>query len=374
MLTTEKIDKNLVVILLLYVMGVIIRYWAMSIGSGFDFESYCIVGDVVTQFKNVYAETSRYNYGPIFFLVQGFSYWLAHFFSMDIQQTYRTILVGVFTLTDLFISIWLGIRYDLKTSLIFFLNPISIIITGYHNQFDNMAILLALISCIYYNEEKDFTKKDVLFVVFLSLSLIMKHILFIFPFFLLVKRGLPLKKKIIYVFLPPMLFAFSFLPFVIGNIDALRGVLYNVFLYRSYAISPLFGKLLRIPEQFYFLFYIVLMVFMALIICGQAYEYMLMLYLISMFTFSSSMAPQYYIIPIVALCVIDNGTIRNIYFVLVGVLLTVSEFGSNILDRWYVGRIALEHRDKIAVWITFMLIIKEVIKLYIMKREAVCEK
>ena len=364
-MTIEKIDKKIAFVLLLYILGVIMRYWAMSIGSGFDFESYCIVGDLASRFESVYAGTTRYNYGPIFFMIQGICYAISHIFSMDVEQTYRVILVGLFTLTDFGIAMWIGRQYGLKKSLIFFLNPISIVITGYHNQFDNMAILLALISCWYYNEEEKFSKKDWLFVLFMSLSLIMKHILFIFPFWLLVKKGLPVKKKLVYVFMPPIIFGCSFLPFVIGNIDALKGVIYNVFLYRSHAISPLLGKLLGIPVQFYFPLYILLMVVMAFLVRGQTYEYLLLLYFISMFTFSSSMAPQYYIIPVVTLCILDKGIIRKIYFIFVGGLLMISEFRSGILDGWYIGQTMLKHIANIAVWVTFIFIAGEIIKIYV---------
>lgn len=360
----EKIDKKIAFVFFLYVLGVVLRYWAMSIGSGFDFDSYCIVGELVSQFKNVYAETARYNYGPIFFLIQGLSYATAHLFSTDVQQTYRVILVGLFTITDFAIAMWLAMRYSLKTSLIFFLNPISIVITGFHNQFDNMAILLALMSCLYYNEEEDFSKKDWLFVTFLSLSLIIKHILFIFPFWILVKQSLPLKKKLVYVFAPPIIFGFSFVPFVIGNYDAFMGVARNVFLYRSNPISPLLGALLGIPLRFYFILYILMMILMAFVVRKQSYEYILMLYFISMFTFSSSMAPQYYIIPVITLCVLDSGIIRNFYFIFVGWLLMISEFGSHILNDWHIGSIILAHIANIAVWVTFIFIIAEVIKMY----------
>lgn len=359
----EKIDSRMAFIFFLYVIGVILRYWAMSIGSGFDFQSYCIVGELVTDWKNVYAETTRYNYGPIFFMIQGLAYAVAHIFSMDIVQTYRVILVGIFTLADLGIAMWLASRYSLKVSLIFFLNPMSIIITGFHNQFDNVAILLALLSCMYYNEEEEITKKDWMFVLMLALSLTMKHIIFILPFWLLVKKGLPLKKRLLYVFVPPMIFGCSFIPFVIGNIDAFYGVARNVFLYKSNPISPLFGELLGIPIEFYFSLYIVMMLIMAFVVCKQSYEYILLLYFISMFTFSSAMAPQYFIIPIVTLCVLDKGIIRNIYFVFIGSLLMISEFKSTMLSGWDLGEKILQHGANIAVWVTFLFIVIEIVKI-----------
>lgn len=369
-MTTEKINKRIAFVIFLYTLGVIMRYWAMSIGSGFDFESYCIVGDLASHFQSVYAGTTRYNYGPIFFMIQGICYAISHIFSMDMEQTYRVILVGLFTMTDFGIAMWLGKQYSLRASLIFFLNPISIIITGFHNQFDNMAILLALISCWYYNEEEEFSKKDLLFVLFMSLSLIMKHILFVFPFWLLVKKGLPIKKKIVYVFVPPIAFGCSFIPFVIGNIDALKGVIHNVFLYRSNAISPLFGTLFEIPTRFYFMLYILLMVLTTFVVCKESYEYLLLFYFVSMFTFTSSMAPQYFIIPVVTLCALDKGIIRKIYFLFVGFLLMISEFRSDILDRWYVSRLLLEHIANIAVWVTFAFIVSQIFKIHVARKNS----
>ena len=40
-------------------------------GWNFDYESYCIVSDIVVSGGNVYAETSRYNYGPVWFNILG---------------------------------------------------------------------------------------------------------------------------------------------------------------------------------------------------------------------------------------------------------------------------------------------------------------
>ena len=59
-----KFNKCFVLIVM---AGVILRLTVMLFGHNFDFESYCIVGRLVTQFKNVYANTERYNYGPFFF-------------------------------------------------------------------------------------------------------------------------------------------------------------------------------------------------------------------------------------------------------------------------------------------------------------------
>ena len=53
-------------------IGIILRYIMMSIGYNYDFESYCIVGEIAGNFGNVYAQTDRYKYSPLFFAFKAF--------------------------------------------------------------------------------------------------------------------------------------------------------------------------------------------------------------------------------------------------------------------------------------------------------------
>ena len=50
-------------------VAVLARVGLSQVGLNFDFESYEIVADIVRQGKTVYAETGRYNYGPLWFYV-----------------------------------------------------------------------------------------------------------------------------------------------------------------------------------------------------------------------------------------------------------------------------------------------------------------
>lgn len=325
----EQLNRNYIVLGIAIFAGIGLRFWAMSIGSGFDFESYCIVGRLVNEGKNVYAETTRYNYGPVFFMIQGFCYWLAHFLSIDIIATYRVLIVSVLTLADIGIMFYIMTRYSLKLGIVFFLNPVSIIITGFHNQFDNIAVFLVLCSCCFYNEEEKINRRDFLFVLFMALSLVTKHVLFMVPIWLFVKKGLTFKKRILYSVIPVFIFLLSFIPFMIGNMDAVKGVLYNVFLYRSSAFGMLIDyacKFLRIPLQFYFIIFVLSMSILALITRKQEYEYQIMIYLLAQVVFASAAAPQYLIIPIVALCVGEKRTYRYMYFLLAGLYLFIGEF------------------------------------------------
>ena len=180
----ETIKKNYTIFTLFISIGILLRFAVMSFGHNFDFESYCIVGDISGHFRNVYAETSRYNYGVIFSWIQGFLYRIAEIKSENFAVTYRIYIVATLTMADLGITYFIAKRHSLRKAIIFFLNPISIIITGYHNQFDNIAIVLALLMLVFYNEEDKFNKKDIGFILIFTLSLMTKHILFMLPFLL----------------------------------------------------------------------------------------------------------------------------------------------------------------------------------------------
>lgn len=361
----ETIKKQNMIFIGMLVLGVFLRFFVMTYGHNFDFESYCIVGEIAGNFRNVYAETGRYNYGPIFFCIQGLLYRLAHMNPMDWETAYRVLMVSTLTMADLGITFFVANKYSIRKALIFFLNPVSIIITGYHNQFDNIAVLLALILLCFYNEEKEWNRKDIGFVVFFSLSLITKHILFMLPVFIILRKNLCWKKKIVFACVPPLFFLMSFVPFAISNRLALKGILNNVFLYRSGNNTPLLFLLYRhvgFPENLRFVVYLGMMVIMAIVTRRLSYEKQLLVYLMAMVSFSSAMANQYLIIPIVALCVLDLKWFRMAYFLICGIFLVMHADGLGVLLRIrerFSGNIEYTFERFIAggyMWATWILL------------------
>lgn len=328
-----KTNKKKIFWIIAILLGILLRYLVMLFGYNFDFESYCIVGDIAGHFRNVYAETARYNYAPVFFCFQGSFYRLSELFGSNQILVYRILIVGLLTATDLGIAFFAK-RYSLKAAVIFFLNPVSILITGYHNQFDNMAVLAALISILYYNEESKIGKKDLGFVLFMSLGLMIKHLLFVFPLFILLKKGLPIAKKALYAFAPPIIFLISFVPFVIGNSDALNGVVNNVFLYRSRNNAPLLSDLFnvfQIPNTFKFVFFILAMCGLAIFARKLQFDQCVFLYLMGLVVFSSAISNQYLAIPLVAICVLDTGFLKYLYMVVVSIFIVLNDNGLNVL-------------------------------------------
>ena len=367
----KTIKREYIVFVLLVSLGIFLRFFVMTIGHNFDFESYCIVGEISGNFRNVYAETARYNYGPIFLFIQGLLYDISSV-SPNLQETYRVLMVSILTLTDLGITCFIAKRYDIVKALIFFLNPVSIIITGYHNQFDNIAILFALICILFYNEEKKIGRKDVLFIVFLSLSLITKHILFIFPLFLLLRKTLPLTKKLLYAFVPPIIFLLSFLPFAFQSQEALNGILQNVFLYKSFNNSPLlsiFYEMIGFPLKYSIVVFVVLMAVMAVLTRKKEFDKQLLIYLIALVAFSSAIANQYLAIPLAAIIILDTKLLKYIYMAFVTIFLFLHGDGFGIQGRLierdasefsiWVGDHILSYGYTLAAWILFIILLYE---------------
>lgn len=329
-------DSKKIKLVFWILVGIALRFFAMTLGHNSDFEAYCTVGKLVNSGKNVYAETHLYNYGPIFLCIQGSCWWVAKQFGVNCILIFRILIVGILTLTDMGIMWWLIKRYTINLGLIFFLNPVSIFITGFHNQFDNIAVFLGLLCVFFYNEEKKITGKDLCFVIIMSCCLITKHIFFCFPFWILVKKGLPIMKRCLYSFIPPVLFLLSFVPFCIGNTDAFNGMVDHVFLYRSINNSPLLRivyEVLNVPNSFYFFVYLGFLLLIPILFRKKSYEYLTILYLISMVTFASAVANQYLIIPIVALCIFSKGICRNFYFLYAAIFLLLNDCGLNLASK-----------------------------------------
>lgn len=379
-----RLNINPLVIVIGVILGITLRYIVMLSGHNFDFDSYCIVGRIAGNLGNVYAETERYNYGPVFFAIQGILYRISQIHSANWVFLYRVLIVAVLTITDFGISAYIAVKHSVVKSLAFFLNPISIIITGYHNQFDNMAVLFVLLSTLFYNEEEKFNRKDFLFVIFFSLSLIIKHICFILPVYILLKKSTPLIKRVFYAFISPMIFLFSFLPFVISNKKALNGVINNIFLYRSFNNSPLLlplYQLIGFPQKAWVVVFILLMIFMAFIVRGAGFEYTVLIYLMALVAFSSAIADQYLVIPVAALCILDTMPWNTLYFTLIGLycILNNNEVALlTVLQKYYAhsipdiiaSRITI-YGYQIAVVLLLFALIKSLVNSHNKERELI---
>ncbi len=216
------------------IAGVIARVWLVTLGHSEDFTAYRAVVDIVDRGGNVYAETSRYNYGPVWFNVL---FGLSHLPRLvpDAAMDLRLKVVALLTLTDCVIAWLLLRRHGTVAGLVFILNPVSIIITGLHSQFDNLAILVGLLAAARLDDRQGRWWVWPAGLAALGVSLAIKHALFAFPAWLAFREP-TWGRRAQALGIPVAVFLASFLPYWS---DGAAGIVDHVLLYRSSGSSEL---------------------------------------------------------------------------------------------------------------------------------------
>ena len=226
--TSKNNSKLSWLLLLVILVGLAARMKMATLGSNYDMASYRIVVGILDQGGSVYAATERYNYGPIWFLImQGLDILAGHN-----ETVFRYFVAGFLSLVDVGICLFLWRKFGVLAACVFFLNPVSIIITGYHSQFDNLAILIGLLAAWRLGDEweQPVTRRKFFALVVLGVSISTKHILFAFPFWLAVKQK-GLGQKAIVVVVPILVFLAGFAPYWHHGG---QGIIAHVFQYRSF--------------------------------------------------------------------------------------------------------------------------------------------
>jgi len=212
-LNVKKWNISPVVFIVSCVVTFLIRVYLAHFGYNFDLDSFRIVADLMQQGKNVYINTDRYNYAPVWM-------WILYFIKLVSFSHFRYAVAAFISLVDVAIAIVLYKRGNKLASLLILYSPVCAIISGYHNQFDNLAILIGLLAVRYAETRKNYAPKGlsglsmkeiVIFALLLGISISTKHVLIFFPFWFLFMSGLKFQQRLVLVFLPIVLF-FRILP------------------------------------------------------------------------------------------------------------------------------------------------------------------
>lgn len=278
-------NKGFQVILIIFT-GIILRFFFSTFPANYDFESYKIVISILEKGGNVYAETSRYNYGPLWFGILWFLNLLSQYLSL------RLLICSILTIADLGIFYILLKKYGLKVAAIFFLNPLCILITGFHQQFDNFAVFLGLLAMVFYSKGTEFRNKFI-GLLFLGLSLITKHLLFFFPFWIFFKEK-EIKWKVLSLIIPFGFFLMSFIPFLDKG---LSGIIENVFFYRSVNNAPFYY--IFVPQFWSQLFpitwvFVLLMIILGYFFRKKNYFELVLFYFLMLLSFSPAVFYNYF--------------------------------------------------------------------------------
>jgi hypothetical protein len=289
-------------LLLTLVAGLAARMRSAMCGQNFDMDSFKTVAAIVCHGENVYAWTDRYNYGPVWFQILR----VMHLLAGHDETIFRYLIAAFLSLVDVGIFLVLRRKFGNVAACLFFLNPISIIITGYHSQFDNLAVLLGLLAVVLVGDgfDEPINRRRLSGLVVLGLSLATKHILFAFPFWLAVKqRGF--RQKLETLAIPIAIFCLGFVPYWY---DGKSGIVRNVFLYRSLQNNYFFNMF--VPECFQLFLtpvemWLALLTVFAFVFRRKPVMESLLLYTCVLVAASPAIANQYLAIPVpfVATCV-----------------------------------------------------------------------
>ena len=207
------------------------RLWLLSGFHGnYDTESYALVAGIARAGGDPYAETTRYNYSPLWAFVCVAAEAAAGALGTRPILVYGALLLLADAATALLVFV-LARRRNPRGSaesraalaaLLFFANPVSILVSSRHLQFDGLAILF-LLGAIAFSERA----RELPAAVALSVSLLVKHVAGLHP---LLFRRRPGAKGFLPVILPYAVFAASLLPYAVSwreifrNVVSYRGV------------------------------------------------------------------------------------------------------------------------------------------------------
>jgi hypothetical protein len=202
-------------------------------GHNYDLESYGIVAQLVLQGRSVYANTTRFNYGPLWaFLLAGLKQ-LSTLLPVMGGEAFHVAIAAFLGVTDVALAAILSAKYRYGAGIFFLCCPATILLTGYHSQFENFALLAGLAAWMLIRKGSTKSPQLVLAAGLQGLSLIIKHVLFLFPFWVLLWPQMgSWRKRAAYVVIAYGVFALSFLPWMLDP-PSRAGIYQNVFHYRS---------------------------------------------------------------------------------------------------------------------------------------------
>ncbi len=322
-------------------------------GSNYDPDSFAIIADFFLDGKNLYAETGRYNYGPVWgYVVGALRYLQGILFDEIILQDFHLMLALFLSLVDIALGVVLWRLFSFKIGCVFLINPVSILLTGYHSQFENLALLPGIMACgLLTNSGKDLNRRFLLGVLLLGISLSVKHFLFMLPVWFLFNSSLDFRQRIVACVGPFLIFGASFLPFVIGNPEAFEGVIQNVLKYSSNHLGGFYPRFVNLffPVKFFekafsilpafagfkFIWIVTLLGLGWLVKNKQPLESCL-IYLIAVCVTSSALADQYLAIPVISCIVFWKHPAIRWYMYLATIFLATSpaNIGSLQAMKW----------------------------------------
>lgn len=192
--------------------GVVARLWAQSLPGNWDFGQWINISNAVLEGVDPYS-TYGYNYPvPWLMLLAGFQAG-----TID-DSSFRLLIAVLLTLTDIGICIILARRGYLLAGVLYILSPISIAISGQHQQVESIALFLAFAAAAMLSgrSDKKISPVDWAAALLIGLSLAFKPIFLLFPLWLFLRQG-PIRRRVLLLMTPLVVLgisvALAFIPY-----------------------------------------------------------------------------------------------------------------------------------------------------------------
>ena len=167
------------------VVGAALRIWLASRGHNYDMGMWRGIADVAARGQNIYLSRDPvYDKPPGWFLILGgldrVHGWLGA--QRLGSESFHIVVASFLTLADIGVGLLLLRAYGWIAFLFFFLNPVSILLTGFQSQYDTLALLPALASWLLITcPDHDRPGQLLAAAGLMGLSLVIKHIMIFFP-------------------------------------------------------------------------------------------------------------------------------------------------------------------------------------------------
>ena len=298
-----KPELKKVIFVLVLCCGAAFRMWLSTLGWNYDVWCWWTESNLVEEGKNLYVHTACMNTGPIWPGIAWLIWWIHRALGFTGMTSFHVLVAGFLSIVDVCIAITLARVCGYIPAVLFSLCPVSILITGYHSQIDNFAILLALWSWRSLDGRPEGTPQpdDVIWPgVLLGLSLATKHVFAFFPLWILALQSRPVGQRLLYAGIAYAVFLGSFIPYVLTP-EGFARVEQKVFLYRG---DGYFGNALLpriIPDQALWTGAFLTGILAAgFIIARWAPRELFFLYPVTLVTLATTMSDQYLVIPVIS--------------------------------------------------------------------------
>jgi len=223
-------------------IGLVIRliclYFFRNVNN-YDLESYSLVGQLTLKGISIYPDVANLHhpYLPFFLYIEALTFYLG---SLGGLGSFGTIVIIkiiniIFDLGILYL-VYLLSKKNLKTAFLYAINPVTILITTLHGQFDVIPIFFILLT-IYLLQQK----KELASILSFSFAVLTKTwpILFLIP----IARKIKNKKLLILIIVLPVIFSLIYvLLFKSSLISIIKTLTYYQGLWGIWGLFDLLGE------------------------------------------------------------------------------------------------------------------------------------